>query len=180
MEVQDKNAVKRLSAAPGGSKKANETGLFWDENLDMYTGGAININLYENTVGYYAGQTISGSIDVEIADKFAASELTVEFVGFERSHLDDSGVLAPLDFHRETLETVSIKTVVAKFDDSSQLYPGQYTYSFQLYLPAWLPESSAFATKKDKFFTEYNIRAQMTPLDPKLYVKDSRFPKKFG
>ena len=55
MEVPDKGVVKRLSAAPGGAKKANETGMFWDENLDMFTGGAININLYENTVGYYAG-----------------------------------------------------------------------------------------------------------------------------
>ena len=50
----------RLSALPGlgadgKSKKANETGMYWDENLDMFTGGSININLYENCVGYYAG-----------------------------------------------------------------------------------------------------------------------------
>ena len=93
--------------------------MFWDENLYMYTGAAININLYENAVGYYAGQTIAGSIDVEIADPFKATELTLEFIGMERSHLDDSGVLAPLDFHREMKEIVSIKTVVATFDDNS-------------------------------------------------------------
>jgi len=143
-------------------------------------GGSININLYENTVGYYAGQTISGSIDIEVADPFRATELTLEFIGVERSHVDDSGVLAPLEFHREWKEIVSMKTVVATFDDQSQLYPGQYSYSFQLYLPAWLPETSAFAYKKDKFFTEYTIRAQMTPKDPSHFVQDSRFPGKFG
>ena len=43
----------RLSALPGlgggkkaDPKKANETGMFWDENLNMYQGGAININTY--------------------------------------------------------------------------------------------------------------------------------------
>ena len=89
VQAQKQSALKRLSAAVG-SKKANETGMFWDENLDAYNGGAININLYENTVGYYAGQTVSGSIDVEIADPFKATELIVEFIGMERSHLDDS------------------------------------------------------------------------------------------
>ena len=52
-----KNEVKRLSAVDigKGKFKTQETGMFWDENLDMYMGGSININLYENTVGYYAG-----------------------------------------------------------------------------------------------------------------------------
>ena len=60
---------------------------------------------------------MSGSIDIEIADEFKASELTLEFIGIERSHLDDSGVLAPLDYHREYKEIVSIKTVVHTFSE---------------------------------------------------------------
>ena len=129
LDVKEANMVKRLSA-PTGAKKIQESGMYWDENLDMNMGGAVNINLYDNTVGYYAGQTIAGSIDIEMLKPFKASELTVELVGMERGHLDASGVLAPLDWHRETHETVSMKTTVATFDENTQLGPGQYTYSF--------------------------------------------------
>ena len=118
LDVPAANAVKRLSA-PTGAKKIHESGMYWDENLDMTTGAVLNINLYDNTVGYYAGQTIAGSIDIEVLRPFKASELTVELVGMERGHLDASGVLAPLDWHREAHETVAIKTQVATFDDNS-------------------------------------------------------------
>lgn len=171
--------VKRLSA-PTGAKKIHESGMYWDENLDMWTGGVVNINLYDNTVGYYAGQTIAGSVDIEVLRPFKAGELTIELVGMERGHLDATGVLAPLDWHRESVETVAMKTVVATFDDNTQLQPGQYTYSFQVFLPSWLPESSAFNSGKHKFYTEYVLRAQMMPTEQALLAVDSRFPQKFG
>jgi len=68
------------------SKKV-DTGVFWDEPLPKYLGGTINMNFYDNVLGYRAGDTISGTIDIEIGEKFDATELVVEFVGVERSHL---------------------------------------------------------------------------------------------
>ena len=44
--------------------------MFWDEPLDLYTDGAININLYNNVLGYISGSTISGTIDIEIGKVF--------------------------------------------------------------------------------------------------------------
>ena len=36
-------------------QKHQDTGLFWDEPLDLYLEGAININLYDNVLGYVSG-----------------------------------------------------------------------------------------------------------------------------
>jgi len=67
-----------------------EQGNFWDEPLDIYRGGFMNINLFENTVGYTAGDSIAGTIDVTIIDPFEAKELVLSLVGVERSFLDAS------------------------------------------------------------------------------------------
>ena len=91
------------------------TGFFWDETLEMYKGGAINLNLYNNVCGFLAGDCIAGTIDIEIQKPFPANELTLEFKGVERSHLDTKNVLKPLDYHREVKEIISMKTVVAEF-----------------------------------------------------------------
>ena len=82
--------IRRPSTAVGKISKASrkpDTGVFWDEPLDLYLGGAININLYNNILGFTAGDTINGTIDIEIDEKFDASELVIEFCGVERSHL---------------------------------------------------------------------------------------------
>lgn len=68
-------------------QKRIDYGVFWDEPLDVYLGGAININLYNNVVGFTPGDTISGTIDIEIVEPFDASELLIEFKGVERIHL---------------------------------------------------------------------------------------------
>ena len=81
--------------------KKTDTGVFWDEALPMYLGGTINMNFYNNVLGYSAGQTISGTIDIEIGEKFDATDLVVEFVGVERSHLFPEGALTLKDHHRE-------------------------------------------------------------------------------
>ena len=36
----------------------------------MYTGGTININLYDNVLGFRAGDTISGTVDIDIVEPF--------------------------------------------------------------------------------------------------------------
>jgi hypothetical protein len=70
-----------------------ESGDFWDEPLAIYGGGYININLYENTIGFSAGDQIAGTVDIVIIEPFQAKELTIAFVGVERSHLDTTDVL---------------------------------------------------------------------------------------
>ena len=69
------------------AKKREDTGVFWDEPLDLYLKGTINVNFYNNIGGYYAGDTISGTIDVEIGEYFEAQDLVIEFKGVERSHM---------------------------------------------------------------------------------------------
>ncbi len=45
--------------------KASETGDRWDEPLDYFTFfGSININFYNNVIGYTSGETISGTVDI--------------------------------------------------------------------------------------------------------------------
>lgn len=141
------------------SRRLN-TGVFWDENLDLYLGGAININCYNNVLGFKAGETISGSIDIEISDIFEAQDLTIEFKGVERSHISTTdSAMSVKPFHREEKEIISLKQVVKTFSQGDQLQPGQYTFCFQIFTPDWLPESSIFKTKKDRFTVEYTLRA---------------------
>lgn len=155
------------------------SGFFWDETLDLYVGGAININFYNNILGFLAGECISGTIDIEIQEPFPSSELTLEFTGVERSHINTKNVLKPLPYHRETRQIITMKTVVATFEEGQHLQPGQYTYSFQIYLPPWLPESALFKTDKERFCVEYTVRAQFTPTIAAMYVTDKLFPSMY-
>ena len=97
------------------ASKRPDTGVFWDEPLDLYLKGTINVNFYENVQGFYAGDTISGTIDVEIGEYFEATNLLIEFRGIERSHMDVNGMalldrnFQLQDFHREVKEIVSMK-----------------------------------------------------------------------
>jgi len=92
------------------SKNHKDTGLFWDEHLDMYLDGAININLYNNVLGFNAGDTISGTIDIEIGKVFDAMDLVIEFRGVERSHLAIDPLKEELQpYHREAKELISMK-----------------------------------------------------------------------
>ena len=56
---------------PSMSRK-KDTGVFWDEALDIYKNGTINLNLYNNVLGFSAGDTISGTVDIEIGQVFDA------------------------------------------------------------------------------------------------------------
>ena len=98
-----------------------DTGMFWDESLDRYREGAININLYENVLGFHAGDPISGTIDIEIGQVFEASDLVIEFHGVERSHLSHDGVVTVKDFHRECKEIISMKQIVVQFPEGQNL-----------------------------------------------------------
>ena len=93
------------------SKRA-DTGLFWDEPLDLYLDGTININLFNNVLGFQSGQTISGTIDIEIGQPFDATDLVIEFKGVERCHMSGDGVIEVEDFHREVKEIISMKQVI--------------------------------------------------------------------
>lgn len=132
----------------------------------------MNINFYENVVGYTAGDQIAGTIDLVIKEPFDAKDLTIAFVGVERSHLDTSQVLFPEHYHRESKTVIEMKSTVAVFDEKTQLQPGQYTYYFIVYLPKWLPETTTLKTEKSKFFMEYTIRAQFTPTKQADYCFD--------
>ena len=52
--------------------KRDDDGVFWDGPLPLFMGGTININLYDNILGFKAGDTIAGTIDIEIAEMFEA------------------------------------------------------------------------------------------------------------
>ena len=65
----------------------------------MYMDGAININLYNNVLGYVAGSTIAGTIDIEIGTAFPATNLMIEFKGVERSHITPDHGISVKDFH---------------------------------------------------------------------------------
>ena len=140
------------------SKRA-DTGLFWDEPLDLYLDGTININLFNNVLGFQSGQTISGTIDIEIGQPFDATDLVIEFKGVERCHMSGNGVIEVEDFHREVKEIISMKQVIVQFEPGQMLQTGQYSYPFQIFTPGWLPESSVFKTRKDRFTVEYTLRA---------------------
>ena len=155
-----------------------ETGLLWSESLPRFLGGSININLYNNQIGFYAGQTIYGSVDIEIAEEFRASSLVLELAGYERGFFEKQGKEV-LDFHREMKEIISIKVTLAEYEKDMHLKTGQYTYSFEVKLPRWLPETTLLKTKTERFQTEYTLRAQFTPTNPAGYAHDLRFPGKF-
>ena len=131
-------------------------------------------------MGFCSGDAISGTIDIEIGQAFDASDLVLEFAGVERSHLSAESVISVKDYHRENKEIVSIKQVVVEFPDGQTLQPGQYSYPFQVYTPGWLPESTLFKTRKDRFAVEYTIRAQFTPKDSALYVDHPTLPGKYS
>ncbi len=59
------------------NQKIDETGLTWDESLPNYQQGRININFYNNIVGYTAGDCVSGTVDVEIDNEFDANIVTL-------------------------------------------------------------------------------------------------------
>ena len=156
-----------------------DTGVFWDEVLDIYRNGTINLNLYNNQLGFMAGDTISGTIDIEIGQPFESTDLVIELCGVERGHLNTEGVITVKDYHREVKEIISMKQVVVQFPEGQQLQPGQYSYQFQIFTPMWLPESSLFKTKKDRFTVEYTLRAQFTPNNQANYVDHPIVPSKF-
>ena len=80
-------------------RRRTDTGVFWDEPLDLYKDGTININLYNNVLGYTAGDTIAGTVDIEIGKVFEATNLLIEFKGVERSHITPDGAITIKDYH---------------------------------------------------------------------------------
>jgi hypothetical protein len=51
-------------ARPCMPKKGGENGDQWDEILDVFAEGTMNINFYNNMIGYTAGDCVSGTIDI--------------------------------------------------------------------------------------------------------------------
>ena len=45
-----------------------EKGEIWDEVLDVFKAGSININFYNNVIGYTAGECVSGTIDIFLTE----------------------------------------------------------------------------------------------------------------
>ena len=163
----------------GGRRKRTDTGVFWDEPLDLYTDGTININLYNNVLGHIAGSTIAGTVDIEIGKVFPATNLLIEFKGVERSHITPDQGISLKDYHQEVKQILSIKQIVVQFPEGQDLQPGQYSYPFQIYTPNWLPETALIKTRKDRLTVEYTVRAQLTPRDHRNFVDHPNFPSKY-
>lgn len=88
--------------------KTPESGDRWDEVLDQFTSGFININFYNNVIGYTAGECVSGTIDIQISKALNCQGLTLEFVGTERCNLCLDGVIKPMEYHRDCKEIVKL------------------------------------------------------------------------
>lgn len=99
------------------SSNKRDTGVFWDECLEIYRNGTININLYNNQLGYMAGETISGTVDIEISTPFDSTDLVIEFCGVERGHLNTENVVSIKNYHREVKEIISMKQIVVQFPE---------------------------------------------------------------
>lgn len=56
----------------------------WDHDRPVFTQGSIQINFYNNVVGYTAGDCVSGTIDIQLTSQILFNDLTLEFVGLER------------------------------------------------------------------------------------------------
>ena len=95
--------------------KAPETGEKWDEVLDLFKTGSININFYNNVVGYTAGECVSGTIDIVITEALNCQNLTLEFVGTERCNLSLDGVIKPMEYHRDAKEILRLVCMVVEF-----------------------------------------------------------------
>jgi len=63
---ESSNRVKHLNPFE------QESGNFWDEPLDIYRGGIMNINTYQNMIGFTAGDDIAGTVDIQINEPFEA------------------------------------------------------------------------------------------------------------
>ena len=104
-------------------QRHKDTGLFWDEPLDLYLDGTININLYNNVLGFMSGDTVSGTIDIEISKPFDATNLLLEFKGVERCHMSVDNNLEVEEFHREVKEIISMKQVITQFAPGQNFLP---------------------------------------------------------
>ena len=92
--------------------KGVETGDKWDEILDLFDQGVMNINFYNNMIGYTAGDCVSGTIDIMLNQPIDCSSLEIEFIGVERTHLKLDGVIRPKVIHRETKEIIRLHAQV--------------------------------------------------------------------
>jgi hypothetical protein len=72
----------------------------------------MNINFYNNMIGYTAGDCVSGTIDIMLNQPIDCSSLEIEFVGVERSHLKLDGVIRPNKIHRESKEIIRLHAQV--------------------------------------------------------------------
>lgn len=66
-------------------------------------------------IGYTAGECVSGTIDIALNETLNCQNLTLEFVGTERSHLSLDGVIKPMLFHRDQKEVVKLVCIVVEF-----------------------------------------------------------------
>jgi hypothetical protein len=97
-------------------KGERENGHNWDEPLHKFKDGTINLNFYNNVIGYEAGAVVAGTVDIDLRDNFPHfEELVIEFVGLERSFLDQSGIASPEPFHREAKEIIKLQQVSRVF-----------------------------------------------------------------
>lgn len=106
--------------------------------------------------------------------------MTISFIGVERSHLDATQTLEPLDYQRESKTVVEMTSVLVDFEKTKkQLPPGQYTFYFLVKTPTWLPESTILKTETCKFFMEYTLRTQFKPKNEADYCFDEKIPKRY-
>jgi len=95
--------------------KTAEKGDTWDEILDIFKTGSININFYNNVIGYIAGECVSGTIDIVLTEALNCQSLTLEFVGTERCNLSQDGVIKQMEYHRDSKEIVKLVCLIAEF-----------------------------------------------------------------
>jgi hypothetical protein len=65
-----------------------EKGEKWDEPLEVFLNGSININFTNNIIGYTNSELISGTVDVVLKEKMKFKNLVLKFAGQERCFLN--------------------------------------------------------------------------------------------
>lgn len=65
-------------------------------------------------IGYTAGDTVKGSVDVVLKDPIRINDLVLEFVGLERCFLAGAPLSQPYKYGAQ--EIVCMRTLVQSFD----------------------------------------------------------------
>ena len=134
------------------------------------------IYLKTDKTAYHAGETVTGTIFLNIIAPYPGNQLFIKLKGKEIVHLVNSEVPKNGKQHEDI--QYSEKKVIVKQDipvySWDSLLPGQFTISFSFLLPQTLPPSFYQQGMRYLAFIEYQLEAFLSPYQaniPKMRYK---------